>query len=834
MKPRCSRLHGRAKIFATLAAVSGAFAVEGNAMDWPMARGNPALNGFTADAVPDSPAFLWSIETGGPVRGGAAVVGTDLFVGSGDGKVYAVHAITGSTNWVFDTGAPIESTPCILDSRVFVGNDDGKLFALDRRLGTRIWEYGAEDRIVGGVNCFRNATNKAWQIVVGSYDYHVHCVDAGSGDLVWKYATDNFVNGTPAIDGGFAYAGGCDGLLHAIDLSTGVRSRAIEIDAYIAGSPAVEGGFAYLGHYGNQFLCVDLNEEEVLWTYEDREFPFFASPALSEKFAVIGGRDKSMHAVQKETGEPVWKARTKGRVDSSPVIAADHIISGSEDGRIYMWDLDSGAEVWSYELGEPILSSPAVAGGRIYIGCEDGRVYAFGDPEAKSERKDAEAYAELTVHGRPAALAPRAVVADWPQFLGPAHSMRSAESPLRSEWSPVGPPLVWERVSGEGFAAPVVGNGRLLWFHRIGDEEVAECLDPIDGRRFWSVRYPTSYRDRYGFNGGPRSSPLIHRDFVVTCGVEGILQCMDLHSGTLRWRKDLNKEYGIRQNFFGVGTSPIAYDSQVVLNLGAPGGPCVAAFELETGEFSWGVDHPWGPSYATPVIAPIHGRKKLLVFAGGESQPPVGGLLGIDLETRVLEFTYPLRSEKAESVNASSPLVIDDRIFVSHSIAGKGALVRAVEEGGVESLWTTRELGVYWMTPIAVDGYIYGFNGRHEPEAELVCLDAATGERKWRWAPSWKETIQVDGEDREVTGHIGRGHLLQVEDRFLCLGETGHLLRLRLGPDLYEIEQRAWLFNAPETFSPPVLSHGLLYVAQSRSTRDGRPSRLLCYDLRGK
>jgi outer membrane protein assembly factor BamB len=44
---------------------------------------------------------------------------------------------------------------------------------------------------------------------------------------------------------------------------------------------------------------------------------------------------------------------------------------------------------------------------------------------------------------------------------------------------------------------------------------------------------------------------------------------------------------------------------------------------------------------------------------------------------------------------------------------------------------------------------------------------------------------------------------------------------------------RTWLFAARESWGLPVLSHGLLYVAQN--TRDiltGARPRLICYDLR--
>jgi outer membrane protein assembly factor BamB len=150
----------------------------------------------------------------------------------------------------------------------------------------------------------------------------------------------------------------------------------------------LENGRAYLGHYGNEFLCVDLKRKAAAWTYRDREFPFFSCPALGAELAVIGGRDKRVHAVRKQTGEPVWRARTRGRVDSSPVIARGRVVAGSEDGLLYMWDLATGEEVWSYEIGDSVVAAPAVAQGKIFIGAEDGLLYAFGE-EGAGQRSQA-------------------------------------------------------------------------------------------------------------------------------------------------------------------------------------------------------------------------------------------------------------------------------------------------------------------------------------------------------------------------------------------------------------------------------------------------------------
>jgi len=79
-----------------------------------------------------------------------------------------------------------------------------------------------------------------------------------------------------------------------------------------------------------------------------------------------------------------------------------------------------------------------------------------------------------------------------------------------------------------------------------------------------------------------------------------------------------------------------------------------------------------------------------------------------------------------------------------------------------------------------------------------------------------------------------RGQLIHADDTFYCLGELGHLLTLNLSPQGCEVLSRAWLFDAAHTWSPPVLSRGLLYVLQHRPDSGSRePAQLRCYDLRG-
>ena len=112
--------------------------------------------------------------------------------------------------------------------------------------------------------------------------------------------------------------------------------------------------------------------------------------------------------------------------------------------------------------------------------------------------------AQAVVHRQPTPLAPDAVTHDWASFLGPSHNAVSTETPLRRD---LPPPLVWELPKGSGYASPAVAGDRLVFIHRLEDEEVVECLHADTGASRWQFRYRTKFEDRYGYSNGPRASP---------------------------------------------------------------------------------------------------------------------------------------------------------------------------------------------------------------------------------------------------------------------------------------------------------------------------------------
>jgi outer membrane protein assembly factor BamB len=449
---------------------------------------------------------------------------------------------------------------------------------------------------------------------------------------------------------------------------------------------------------------------------------------------------------------------------------------------------------------------------------------------------DPQSFDRLTFHQAPSPLATNAVTTDWPRFLGPHDNAVSSEKPLLKDWPANGPTLLWEVVKGDGYASPTIAGDYLILFHSINDRETIECLHRETGRRYWSYDYDAQYRDRYGFANGPRGSAVISEGKVITLGVTSQLVCLELATGKLLWKHDLRADFQVPQDFFGQGSSPLVLNKKVIVNIGGKSpAVSVGAFDLDSGKLLWSVIDEWGASYASPIPAVLHGQQKVLVFAGGESKPAIGGLLCIDPETGTLHDRFPWRADDYISVNATSPVLIPEknRAFVTTSYPKRrplgGVMVEYDSNFKAKEIWRSTKFGVHWMNPIHLDGHLYGIDGETDRLADLVCVNADTGEERWRESITWL--------DAKLGGKLGiqRASLLHVDGKFLCLGELGTLLRLDLTPSGPKIEQQTQLFYAPHTWCLPALSHGLLYVMQNYDEQVGAKTgqRLLCYDLRG-
>jgi outer membrane protein assembly factor BamB len=344
--------------------------------DWPQFHGDQAQRGYVSGELPDQLTLVWRFKAGDEVKSSPAIVKNIVYVGSSNKHIYAIDVQTGKQVWSKLLDDQIEASPTVIDNVVYIGTLNGTLYALASGSGAERWKLTTGDKIIGGANWFEDSENRV-NILIGSYDAFLYCIDAQNGETVWTYETGNYINGSPAVGERYCVFGGCDAFLHIISTSDGTKVGEIDTGAYIAGSAAIQGGHIYIANYDGGLLKTSFATHEIIWRYTIENDPFISSPAVTDEAVVIGGGDMNIHCVDSQTGQARWAYTTLDAVDSSPVISGDKVLVGSDDGRLYLLSLADGELLWTYETGRSITSSPAMADGMVVVGCDDGMVYCF-------------------------------------------------------------------------------------------------------------------------------------------------------------------------------------------------------------------------------------------------------------------------------------------------------------------------------------------------------------------------------------------------------------------------------------------------------------------------
>jgi outer membrane protein assembly factor BamB len=386
---------------------------------------------------------------------------------------------------------------------------------------------------------------------------------------------------------------------------------------------------------------------------------------------------------------------------------------------------------------------------------------------------------------------------DWPQFLGPTRNGQYGGTILADSWPKAGPPLVWKKEVGQGFSGPVVANRKLILFHRVGNQERVECLDSSSGRPIWSYDYPTHYRDDFGFDEGPRATPAIDTGQVYTFGAEGMLHCLDLSTGRKIWDADTHQKFGVSKGFFGAACSPLVDGDRVLLNIGGTNHAGLVAFDRQNGKVLWTATDDEA-SYSSPLIVTMDGARHALFFTRS-------GLVDVDPAAGRVRFQFPWRARIRASVNAATPLVVGDLVFLSASYQ-TGAVLLQIKENQIKQLWSSDEvMSNHYATSVYHDGYLYGFHGRQEYGPSFRCVELKTGKVQWS------------------RDHFKAGTVTLAGNTLLVLKEDGELVLAAASPKEFRPSARAQVL--PGTVrSYPAVADGYLFARDQKT--------LVCVSLR--
>ncbi|HKE37874.1 MAG TPA: PQQ-binding-like beta-propeller repeat protein [Candidatus Baltobacteraceae bacterium] len=334
-----------------------------------MFRNGPAHLGVYDSPSPGLTSIKWRFQTGGPIFSSAAVDGGVAYVGSNDGKLYAVRVSDGAKVWAFATKGAVRSSPAVAGGAVFFSSLDGTIYAVDAKTGRERWHFAThgERRFTApGIHGISPATEMMpdpfdvflsspavsdGTVYVGSGDHSVYALDAATGALRWKFTTGNVVHASPAVADGTVYVGSWDRYMYALDAKSGALrwkfatgdDRTIYNQVGIQSSAAVANGKVYFGCRDSHFYAVDARTGKLAWSHDEHGSWVVGAPAVAGGSVYYTTSDeKVFFALDAATGAPRFSMRYGAYAFSSPSIAGNEAYFGTFDGRLYGVDLASG------------------------------------------------------------------------------------------------------------------------------------------------------------------------------------------------------------------------------------------------------------------------------------------------------------------------------------------------------------------------------------------------------------------------------------------------------------------------------------------------------------
>ncbi len=345
--------------------------------DSPMFRGDPARSGvYAAAGVLKLHGVKWKFQTGGEVISSPAVVGGVVFVGSNDGRLYAIDEATGALKWKFAAGARIVSSPAVADGVVYFGSYDGNFYAVEEETGKLRWKFKnagerryaathlhgtlpAGETMPDPFDCYLSSP-VVWKGMVyfGSGDGNVYALDAGSGAEKWKFRTGDVVHASPAVVDGRLYVGSWDTYFYALDAGTGAEvwrfktgdDAVIHNQVGIQSSATVVNGVVYFGCRDSKFYALDAATGKQMWMFPNKGSWVITSPVVQDGKVYMATSDTALlHALDAKTGESIYSIKYHWPIFASPSIAGSMLYLAGQDGKLVAIDLNERKQVWEFQ-----------------------------------------------------------------------------------------------------------------------------------------------------------------------------------------------------------------------------------------------------------------------------------------------------------------------------------------------------------------------------------------------------------------------------------------------------------------------------------------------------
>ena len=370
----------------------------------------------------------------------------------------------------------------------------------------------------------------------------------------------------------------------------------------------------------------------------------------------------------------------------------------------------------------------------------------------------------------------------WPGFRGPSHDGSVSAQLFDSESKALA--VGWKVALGSGYSALAVGESHVYAMFADGDADYLGAFDVESGDEAWRYRIADTYVGHDGSHDGPISTPTIADGRVYGLGPYGQLFAVDAATGSEIWSTHLVDDHKATKPHYGFTSSPVVVGGILAVQIGGGEGRSIAGFKAESGEPVWTLgDDPI--NYHSPVLAKLVGEQQV-VSAGSKT------VIGIEPATGKVLWSYDHEGDQS-GMGGETIVPIpagDDRVLLLNK-SDSSVMLKVGKKGDsyeISELWSTNSIKSTYAQPVVHNGYIYGMTGRI-----FTCVDAATGERKWR--------------SREP----GDGFPTLIGDHIVMMTKPGALHVIEASPEAYHEIAEIELFDE-HSWSEVAFADGHLFA----------------------
>ena len=257
------------------------------AEDWYTFMHDLGFSGISPDKSITPPLeLLWKFKTGGPLHASPVIANGILYIGSTDGKLYALDAKQWSIRWVFDAGDAIRYSATVLGNRVYFSARNNKVYALDAKTGEKLWEFKSKGWMDAPPIAVEN------RVYIGAFPSRIYLLNARTGALeamrertirirgieygcakgvfrpilpehnadLWRSHTHGSES-YPVTANGVVYIGARNGQLHAFDAASKVETWTYQLGGSVNAAPAISDGILYAASGdGNVYAFTNASE----------------------------------------------------------------------------------------------------------------------------------------------------------------------------------------------------------------------------------------------------------------------------------------------------------------------------------------------------------------------------------------------------------------------------------------------------------------------------------------------------------------------------------------------------------------------------------------------